>query len=120
MALKEFKFKGKTIEELQTLSQEEFAQLLPSRQRRTIKRGFSGEKKKLVEKINKKNNVKTHHRDMIIFPNMVGKTIQVHNGKSFEQVVVQNEMIGHFLGEFALTRARAKHTSVGVTNKPKK
>lgn len=120
MALKEFKFKNKSIEELKKLSVAEFAELLPSRQRRSIKRGFSEEQKHLLAKLEKKNNVKTHSRDMIILPMMVGKTIQVHTGKAFQQVIVTDEMIGHFLGEFALTRKKATHTNIGVTNKPKK
>ena len=120
MALKIFKFKNKTIEELKALSIAEFMELLPSRQRRSYNRGFSDEKKKLIKKLEKKNNVKTHLRDMVVLPLMVGKTVQVHTGKGFESIVIQDEMIGHFLGEFALTRKRAMHTSVGVTNKPKK
>ncbi len=120
MALKEFKFKGKSLDELKALSIEEFATLIPSRQRRTIKRGFSDNHKKLLQKIEKKDNVKTHIRDMIIFPSMVGKTVQIHTGKSFQAITFTDEMIGHCFGEFALTRKRAAHTSMGVTNKPKK
>ncbi len=120
MALKVFKFKGKTMEELKELSLDDFMMLLPSRQRRSYKRGFSDIKKKFIAKLQKKNSVKTHLRDMIVLPAMVGKTIQIHTGKNFEAIIIQEEMIGHFLGEFALTRKRASHTSVGVTNKPKK
>jgi len=120
MALKEFKFKSKTLPELQTMSVSELAEIFPSRQRRTIKRGFSDNHKKLMAKIEKKNNVKTHLRDMIVFPSFVGKTVQIHNGKSFQSVIFTNDMIGHYFGEFVLTRKKATHTSVGVTNKPKK
>jgi small subunit ribosomal protein S19 len=120
MALKEFKFKSKTIEELKELSLGEIAALFPSRQRRTIQRGFSDKHLKLIEKIEKKNNVKTHLRDMIVLPKMVGKTVQIYTGNQFQAVTIQGEMIGHYFGEYALTRKRAKHTSVGVTNKPKK
>lgn len=120
MALKEFKFKSKTLEELQSLSLGEMAALLPSRQRRTIQRGFSDNHLKLIEKIEKKDNVKTHLRDMIVLPSMIGKTVQVYTGNKFQAITLQEHMIGHYFGEFALTRARAKHTSVGVTNKPKK
>lgn len=120
MALKIFKYRGKTLEELQALSHDEFALLLPTRQRRSYKRGLSDEKKKLIDKVQKKDRVKTHLRDMIIFPFMVGKTILVHNGKEYVGVTITQEMIGHFLGEFALTRKKAAHTSMGVTNKPKK
>lgn len=120
MALKIFKFKNKTIEELKELSTAEFMELLPSRQRRSYNRGLSDDKQKLIKKLETKKNVKTHIRDLVIIPLMVGKTIQVHNGKTFESIVIQDEMIGHFLGEFSLTRRKANHTSVGVTNKPKK
>lgn len=120
MALKEFKFKGKNLEELQALSIAEFSELLPSRQRRSFKRGLSDDKKKFIKKLEKKNNVKTHLRDMIILPFMVGKTIQIHTGKSFQAVTIVDEMIGKYFGEFALSRKRAAHTSMGVTNKPKK
>ncbi len=120
MAIKVFKFKGKTIGELKELSIDDFMMLLPSRQRRSYKRGFSDEKKKLIAKIQKKDNVKTHIRDFIILPLMVGKTIHIHTGKAFVPLVVLDEMIGHSLGDFALTRKRVAHTSVGVTNKPKK
>ena len=120
MALKEFKFKGKSLEELQALTLAEIAELLPSRQRRTIQRGFSDEQTKLLAKLEHKDNVKTHSRDMLILPNMVGKTIQIHTGKGFQSVIIQSEMIGHYFGEYALTRKRATHTSVGVTNKPKR
>ncbi len=120
MALKEFKFKSKTIEELKALSVADFVGLLPSRQRRSYTRGFSDEKIKLIKKLERKDNVKTHLRDMIVIPAMVGKTIQIHTGKAFQAVTIQPEMIGHYFGELALTRKRAVHTSVGVTNKPKK
>ena len=120
MALKEFKFKSKTLSELQAMSIAELAEIFPSRQRRTIKRGFSDTHKKLIAKIEKKNNVKTHLRDMIVFPNFVGKTVQIHSGKSFVAIIFVPEMIGQYFGEFVLTRKRAMHTSVGVTNKPKK
>lgn len=120
MAKKEFMFHSKTIEELQTLSIKEFSEMLPSRQRRSIKKGFCDEKKKLLEKLNKKDNVKTHLRDMIILPSMVGKTIHIYSGKKFEPTLIRPEMIGQYFGEFVLTRKRAVHTSMGVTKKGKK
>lgn len=120
MALKEFRFKAKKLDEFKEMSLMEFAELLPSRQRRSIKRGFSDTKKKLLKKLEKKDNVKTHLRDMIIVPAMVGKTVQVYTGKTFQAVTIVDEMLGHYLGEFALTRKRATHTNIGVTTKPKK
>ena len=120
MALKEFKYQSKSLDELKAMSLEDLSEILSSRVRRSIKRGFSDEHKKLLSKIERSDNVKTHLRDMVILPSMVGKTVQVHTGKTFQSVTIAEEMIGHFLGEFALTRKRATHTNVGVTNKPKK
>ncbi|MBU0472011.1 MAG: 30S ribosomal protein S19 [Nanoarchaeota archaeon] len=111
---KEFLYRGKKLEELQNLSIKEFSELVPSRQRRKIRRGLSEEEKKLIEKLHKKNNVKTHLRDMIILPFMVGKTIKVHNGKEFKQFIIQEEMIGHIMGEYVLTRKKSEHSAPGV------
>ncbi|MCF7866510.1 30S ribosomal protein S19 [Candidatus Woesearchaeota archaeon] len=114
MAKKIFTYKGKKLEELQTLSIKELADLFPARQRRKIKRGFSDQEKLFIEKVSKKDNVKTQLRDMIVLPNMVGKTIKVHTGKEFSPVEIQPEMIGHYLGELILTRRKVGHSSPGV------
>ncbi|MBC8500449.1 MAG: 30S ribosomal protein S19 [DPANN group archaeon] len=111
---KEFLYRGKKLEELKNLSLNELSELLPARQRRKIKRGLSDNEKKLMIKVEKKDNVKTHLRDMILLPQMVGKTIRVHNGKEFQPVTIQEEMIGHYLGEFALTRKKTQHSAPGV------
>ena len=50
----------------------------------------------------------------IILPIMIGLTIKVHNGKEFHEVLIKNSMIGHLLGEYALTRRMVKHSSPGV------
>lgn len=102
------------MDELKEMSVSEFVELLPSRERRSLKRGLTHEQEVLVKKLEKKNDVETHCRDMIIIPSMLGKTIRVHNGKMFVQIVVQPEMLGHRLGEFALTRNLVKHSSPGV------
>ena len=79
-------YKGKTDEELKALSLEDFSKLLPSRQRRSLLRGFTEQQKKLLERLRKKEGVRTHVRDMVILPEMIGKIIGVHNGKSFVDV----------------------------------
>ncbi|RME53758.1 30S ribosomal protein S19 [Candidatus Woesearchaeota archaeon] len=114
MARKEFTYRGLTLQELQKLSFDEFVKLVPSRQRRSLQRGLSEQEKKLREKIRKRDNVRTHLRAMIILPEMVGKTVHVYNGKEFIPVRIQEEMIGHRLGEFALTRKTIKHSAPGV------
>ena len=112
---KVFTFKGKTIEDLQKLSLEEFAKLIKSKQRRNLMRGFSDKQKKLLDKMRKSNKPpKTHCRDMVIIPEMVGKTIQIHTGKEWLRLDLKTEMLGHKLGEFALTRHKVSHSAPGV------
>lgn len=111
-----FTYKGKTLEELQKMSLEDFARLVPARERRSLlKRGLTEEQKKLLKNIkSKKKFIKTHVRDMIILPEMVGIKLGVHSGKEFVTVEIKPEMIGHRLGEFVLTRKRVQHSSPGV------
>ena len=114
---KEFTYHGLTLEELQKLSIEELLPLLPSRTRRTLKRGLTVKQEKLLKDIEKAGSgktIKTHSRDMIILPSFVGHTLHIHNGKEFQRVDIQPDMIGHYLGEFALTRQKVKHTGPGV------
>jgi small subunit ribosomal protein S19 len=114
---KEFKYKGKSVEEVKSLDLEELFPLLPARARRTLKRGLTEGQNKLFEKICKAKEdalVKTHLRDMIILPHFIGHLIGIYNGKSFAQVKIKPEMVGHYLGEFALTRKLVKHTGPGV------
>ncbi len=111
----EFTYRGKTLRDLKMLSLEEFAQLLPARQRRTINRGLGDEQRKILNKINDGDTtIRTHLRDMIILPGMVGLNLEIHNGKSFEKVEVIPEMLGHYFGEYSFTRRRVSHGSAGV------
>ncbi len=115
MAKKEFIYYGKTLEELKELSLEEFAKLAPARIRRSLKRGLADQHKILLKKIkNKETDIKTHCRDIPILPEMVGAAIRIHNGKEFVKVVILDEMIGHYLGEFALTRRGVSHSAPGI------
>ncbi len=114
MAKKTFMYRGKTLEELNRLSLNDLAEILPSRQRRKIKRGFSDAEKKLVEKLKKKDNVKTQLRDMIILPSMIGKTIRIHTGNTYTAILIQEEMIGAHIGELALSRKKVNHSNPGV------
>lgn len=115
MSIKEFSYRGKKLEEIKKLSVKEFAELVPSRQKRSLIRGLSEEKQKFLEKLKKSSKpVKTHLRDMIILPEMVDKRIQVHSGKEFVSIQVTDEMLGHYLGEFVLTRKRVQHSAPGI------
>ena len=114
MAKKEFTYRGKTLEELKEMSISEFKELLPSRQKKSLKRGLTDQQKRLLKKIKNKKEVKTHCRDMIIVPEMIGKMLKIHNGKSFTAIMLTEEMIGHYLGEFAITRQRVAHSAPGI------
>ena len=110
-----FLLKGKTAEELQKMSLEEFSKLIPSRERRNLLRGFDNDEKKFLERLRKSQKpVKTHMREMVIIPEMLFKRILVHNGKEWVAVDIKVEMLGHRLGEFALTRKRVTHSAPGV------
>jgi small subunit ribosomal protein S19 len=117
---REFTYKGKTLQELKQMDIAEFAKLAPARVRRSLKRGFTDAQKALLNKIRKANQglykkqIKTHCRDMVILPEMVGLKILVHNGKTFIPVEIKPEMIAHYLGEFALTRQPVKHSAPGI------
>ena len=67
---------------------------------------------KKVQKLNetgKKEVIKTWSRRSTIFPEFVGHTFAVHNGKEHIPVYVTEDMVGHKLGEFALTRKNGGH-----------
>ena len=114
---KEKSYRGIEIEELKKLDLREFAKLVKSRPRRAILRNYDIlEKfvKRSEKKLAKNKLIKTHDREVIIVPKMVGKTIYIYNGKEYEKVLIIEQMLGHRLGEFALTRKIAKHTKAGV------
>ena len=112
---KVFTFKGKPVEELQAMPLEEFAKLLPSRQRRSLRRGMTPQQKKLLERLRRKQKaVKTHVRDMVIIPEMIGKRVLIYSGKEWVTLDVRGDMLGHRLGEFAPTRRRVMHSAPGV------
>jgi len=117
----EFSYRGHTLEELQEMDVEEVAELLPARQRRSITRGLSVEKQKLLEETRDAGEeetandpIRTHLRDMPVLPEMVGLTFAVYTGQSFERVKVEPEMLGHYLGEFQLTRNSVEHGQAGI------
>jgi small subunit ribosomal protein S19 len=114
---KEFKFHGFSLDEIQKLSLDELLPLLPSRFRRSLRRGLTKDQEKLLNDINKSEKgdiIKTHLRDMIILPNFIGHKIDVYNGNEFQRVTIDPYMVGHYLGEFSLTRKKVKHTGPGV------
>ncbi len=117
---KEFKYRGLTLEQLNAMSTEALLELLPSRARRSLNRGVSEEKRKLLEDARairegrSTSPIKTHARDMVVLPSMVGLTIGVHNGREFVQLEVKPEMIGRYLGEFVITNKKVVHGTPGI------
>ena len=117
----EFTYRGYTLDELQEMDLDEVAELLPARKRRSITRGLSVEKEKLLEKVEGRgeeetanNPIRTHLRDMPVLPEFVGLTFEVYDGHEFERVKVEPEMLGHYLGEFVLTRTSVEHGQAGI------
>ena len=120
---KEFSYRGHSLISLTGMSMDEFINLLPSRQRRSLQRGLTPEQRILLEKLRaakeaqkqgKEVNIKTHVRDLIILPEMVGAKINVHNGKEFVGIDIKPDMIGHYLGEFAITNKPVRHGTPGI------
>ena len=121
---KEFTYRGFSMEELSQMelwpssegSPNSIIQLLPSRARRSIGRGLSVENEHFLARMRRNNSstVRTHRRDMPILPEFVGRRIAIHNGQNFVEIDIRPEMIGHYLGEFALTRKGVAHSGPGV------
>jgi len=118
--VKEFSYRGIPKEELENMSLEKLFQLFNARQRRSLTRGITDGKRKLIEEIKAakagkiKNPIKTHVRDLIILPYMVDVTVNVFSGKEFRPVTIRTEMIGHYLGEYVITNKRVSHGAPGV------
>jgi small subunit ribosomal protein S19 len=114
---REFTLRGLTLPKLQELTLPELGKLLSARARRSIRRGFNADQQRFLEAIAehpKEQAVRTHCRDVLVLPNHVGHRVAVHNGHEFKEIEVRPEMIGHFYGEFALTRRFEKHSGPGV------
>ena len=110
---KQFTYRGKNLEELKKLDIREFSKYLKSGERRSVLRNFDVIEK-FLERNKNKEKIRTHQRDLIIVPKMIGLNIYVHNGKEFIQIKITAEMLGHRLGEFSATRKQIKHGAPGV------
>jgi small subunit ribosomal protein S19 len=121
---KEFAYRGHNLEEVQGMSMDEFIRLLPSRQRRSLQRGLTPQQRIFLANVRKTKEankagaknlvVKTHARDMIILPEMIATKVLVHNGKEFVALEITPEMVGHYLGEFAVTNKPVRHGTPGI------
>ncbi|NHI83839.1 MAG: 30S ribosomal protein S19 [Candidatus Thorarchaeota archaeon] len=116
-------YRGYKLSDLVQMNMDTLIELLPSRRRRTLRRGLPQRQKKLLMKLRaarkakKKGKdiiVKTHCRDMVILPEMVDLTIGVHNGKEFVKVKILPQMIGEVLGSLSIPTRQVKHGSPGI------
>jgi len=120
---KEFTYRGYNLEQLNAMpmwpsddSDEYIVGLLPSRIRRSIGRGLSVENEHFLARMERSGSrtMRTHRRDMPILPQFVGRRIAIYNGQHFVEIEIKPEMIGHYLGEFAITRRVVAHSGPGV------
>ena len=119
-----FTYRGVDLDQLLDMSYEQLMQLYSARQRRRLNHGLRRKQHSLLKRLRKAKKeappmekpevVKTHLRDMIILPEMVGSMVGVYNGKTFNQVEIKPEMIGHYLGEFSITYKPVKHGRPGI------
>ncbi|AQZ12132.1 RPS15 (YOL040C) [Zygosaccharomyces parabailii] len=122
---KTYSYRGVDLEKLLGMSNEEFIKLAPARIRRRFARGLGHKPARFMKKLRaaklaapeneKPVAVKTHMRNMIVFPEMIGSVVGVYNGKSFNQVEIRPEMLGHYLGEFSITYTPVRHGRAGAT-----
>ncbi|XP_063933590.1 small ribosomal subunit protein uS19-like [Zophobas morio] len=125
--LKRFTYRGVEIEKLLDMNMKEFSRLATARIRRRIKRGGLRKRRqaRLLERLRKAKKlvteadpkppiVKTHLRNMVIIPEMIGSICGVYNGKTFNQVEIKPEMVGMYLGEFSITYKPVNHQKKGL------
>ncbi|KAA0057520.1 40S ribosomal protein S15-4 [Cucumis melo var. makuwa] len=121
---KKFSFRGVDLDALLDMSTDELVKLFTARARRRFRRGLTRKPMALIKKLRKAKReappgekpepVRTHLRNMIIVPEMIGSIIGVYNGKTFNQVEIKPEMIGHYLAEFSISYKPVKHGRPGI------
>ena len=117
-------YRGIEINDLIDMKLPNVVKLLGSRQRRRYARGMQKKYDTLLKKVQKAiieceegekpKGVKTHLRNAIVLPQMVGSVIEVYRGNNFVPVEVKCDMIGHYLGEFSMTYKPVSHGKLGV------
>merc|ERR1712037_372929 len=101
---RKYTYRGVDLDQLLDMNNEQLMELIKKLRK----------KKKEAPPNEKPDVVKTHLRDMIIVPEMTGSVVGVYNGKTFNQVEIKPEMIGHYLGEFSITYKPVKHGRPGI------
>ena len=121
---RKFSYRGVDLEQLMDLPSDKLVELFPCRVRRRFARGLKRKPAALIKRLRKAKKeaavdekpevVKTHLRNMIIVPEMIGSVVGVYNGKVFNQVEIKPEMVGFYLGEFSITYKPVKHGRPGI------
>ena len=121
---KKYSYRGNDLNKLIAMNMDEMSQQLRSRQRRKLRRKMGTKYARFINKLldTKKHTaqgekpaaVKTHLRDCIVLPSMVQSVINIHKGNGYSNIEVKPEMIGYYLGEFAITYERVSHGKPGV------
>ncbi|CAI9832805.1 30S ribosomal protein S19 [Nitrosopumilaceae archaeon] len=117
---KEFRYRGIQRQELEEMPLERLLGLFNARQRRSLTRGITDNKRKLIGEIKAAREsppstpIRTHVRDLIIMPYMVGVTVNVFSGKEFVPVEIRDEMVGRYIGEYVITNKKVSHGAPGV------
>merc|ERR1711900_103735 len=116
---RKFSYRGIDLEKLVDMQNEDLMNLFCARQRRKFSRGIKRQPITLLKKLRKAKKacpygekpvpVKTHMRNMVIVPEMVGSVVGVYNGKYFINVEIKPDMIGHYLAEFSITYTPVQH-----------
>ena len=121
---KKFSYRGNDLKKLIDMNMDELSQQLRSRQRRKLRRKMGNKYARFINKLleakkhtasgEKPASVKTHLRNCIVLPSMVQSVINIHKGNGYSNIEVKPEMIGYYLGEFAITYKRVSHGKPGV------
>ncbi|KAK9460454.1 40S ribosomal protein uS19 [Lipomyces oligophaga] len=119
-----FSYRGVDLKDLLDLPTEKFVDLVHARARRRLQRGLKRKPLGLIKKLRRarleaKPNekpavVKTHLRDMLVIPEMIGSVVGIYNGKVFNQVEIRPEMVGFYLAEFSISYTPVKHGRPGI------
>mmetsp|Transcript_113505 Transcript_113505/g.244359 ORF Transcript_113505/g.244359 Transcript_113505/m.244359 type:complete len:156 (+) Transcript_113505:56-523(+) len=122
---RKFTYRGIDLDRVLGLSNQELIKVFPCRIRRRFQRGIGTKgpnalirrlrkAKKECGPLDKPEPIKTHLRNMIIVPEMIGSQVGVYNGKQFGLVEIKPEMIGHYLAEFSITYKPITHGRPGM------
>ncbi|KAK4051253.1 ribosomal protein S15 [Microbotryomycetes sp. NB124-2] len=121
---KKFTYRGVELSQLLDLDSAAFTELVHARARRRFQRGLKRKPMALLKKLRKAKKeatpgekpdvVKTHLRDMIIVPEMIGSVVGIYNGKVFNAVEIKPEMTGYYLGEFSISYKPVRHGRPGI------